>query len=95
MATKYIAKFDSTAALLAASPDRVTAQGFGFVDDVLYANVDGSAVRFLDGGGEQSLAHLDSQRQQTVNNGNALAGAIQLAEALLRGPAAPSPASRQ
>ena len=44
MSTKYIHKFASTAAFLAASPDRTNHQGVGYVGDVLYANVDGSAI---------------------------------------------------
>lgn len=44
MATHYIAKFATTAAFLAASVDNGAAEGVGYVNDVLYANIGGVAV---------------------------------------------------
>jgi hypothetical protein len=43
MATKYIAKFESTSQFLAHAPDNGAAAGIGEVDGVLYANIGGEA----------------------------------------------------
>jgi hypothetical protein len=57
MAAKYIHKFASTAAFLAAAADRTLAAGFGYVSGILYANLSGSAVALVDVSSAQSLTN--------------------------------------
>lgn len=48
MATKYLQKFADTTAFLGNAPDRDKFQGFGVVGDLVYQNIDGSAVAMVD-----------------------------------------------
>lgn len=57
MATKYVEKYASTAALLANAPDRTPAAGVGSVSDVLYHNVSGAAVALVDASAAQTLTN--------------------------------------
>jgi hypothetical protein len=57
MASKYVHKFASTAAFLAAAADRTLAQGLAAVSNILYVNISGSAVALVDLSTAQTLTN--------------------------------------
>lgn len=57
MAIKYLHKFASTAAMIAAAADRSLALGLGAVSNIIYANIGGTAVALIDASTAQTLTN--------------------------------------